>query len=104
MSQTRQPSGQPTGGQFAETGRAASGLALALSPTQAGEPLPVLPDHDAQMLAEVDLGFHVADIEWDEADRAIEEDLDSTEDPMYDTEGPWHGEETAEDFSDRRAA
>ena len=106
MSQNRQPEGQPSGGQFAETSRAASGLTLAPPPSD--ESLPVLSDHDAQVLAEVDLEFHVADIAWAQANREMDADADSTEDPMYDAEGPWHGEgesfEAAEGLPARRAA
>ncbi|MGC0250439.1 hypothetical protein [Pseudactinotalea sp. Z1748] len=91
MDKPRTPSGQPAGGQFTTSPKAASGLTLA-SPAEPAKALPVLSDHDARVLPEVDLTFHAADVEWAGYHRQQDTDLDSTEDPMYDTEGPWYGE------------
>lgn len=84
---SRHPAGQPIGGQFSEGAHRASGLSL---PPEG--PLPVLPDKDAAALGEVDLGFHPADLEWDELSRNLNAEHDSSEDPTYDPDGPWYGE------------
>lgn len=105
MPQPRQPQGRPDGGEFTEVTKPTSGLSLA----PAGEhdqQLPVLGDHDAQVLPEVDLTFHAADVEWAAYHRQMDADLDATEDPMYDAEGPWYGEDEdpADSSPARRAA